>query len=98
MIRRTAEAVAAAGFAEVLVVTGAEHAAIVSALEGLACRIIHAEGWEEGMAASLRTGIAALSKKEETVTVHNMNYSGFHGGDAVARTAEFEALVAPSFE
>lgn len=40
--------------------TGAEHAAIVSALEGLPCRIIHAVGWAEGMAASLRAGIAAL--------------------------------------
>jgi len=60
VIRRTAEAVATAGFAEMVVVTGAEHGAIVSALEGLACRTIHAEGWEEGMAASLRTGIAAV--------------------------------------
>lgn len=61
MIRRTAEAAAAAGFDEVLLVTGADHAGIVTALEGLSARILHADGWEEGMAATLRTGIAALA-------------------------------------
>ena len=40
--------------------TGADHAAIVTALEGLDCRITHADGWDEGMAASPRTGVAAL--------------------------------------
>lgn len=60
VIRRTAEAVAAAGFQEVLVITGADHEGIVTALQGLACRIVHADGWAEGMAASLRMGIAAV--------------------------------------
>lgn len=60
VIRRTAEAVAASGFGDMLVITGADHAAITAALEGVACRTLHAAGWEEGMAASLRTGIAAL--------------------------------------
>lgn len=69
MIRRTVETVAAAGFAEVLVVTGADHAAIVSALEGLHCRIIHADGWQEGMAASLRAGIAGLPPDGQGVFV-----------------------------
>lgn len=69
VIRRTADAVATAGFAEVLIVTGAEPAAIVSALEGLPCRIIHADGWQEGMAGSLRTGIAALPPYTQGVCV-----------------------------
>lgn len=69
MIRRTAEAVVTAGFAEVLVVTGADHAAIVTALEGFHCRIIHADGWAEGMAASLRAGIAALPADVQGVCV-----------------------------
>jgi molybdenum cofactor cytidylyltransferase len=60
LIRRTAERIAAAGFAETLVVTGAGDAAIRAALAGLGCRIIHADDWEEGMAATLRTGIAAV--------------------------------------
>lgn len=61
LIRRSAEALCSAGFAEVLVVTGADSAAITAALAGLPCRIILAPDWEEGMAASLRAGIAALA-------------------------------------
>ncbi|MBI1403367.1 MAG: NTP transferase domain-containing protein [Porphyrobacter sp.] len=69
VIRRTAQAVLAGGFAEVLVATGADHAAIAAALEGLACRIVPARDWEEGMAASLRTGLAALGTQERGVFV-----------------------------
>jgi molybdenum cofactor cytidylyltransferase len=61
LIRRTAEAVCDGGFGEVLVVTGAESPAISAALDGLPCRIIPAPEWREGMAASLRAGIAALA-------------------------------------
>lgn len=61
MIRRVAEAVVAGGFAEVLVVTGADDAAVRSALIGLNLRFVHAPDWAEGMAASLRTGVAALA-------------------------------------
>jgi molybdenum cofactor cytidylyltransferase len=60
LIRRTVQGVCASGFADVVVVTGADGAAITAALDGLACRTIAAPDWDEGMAASLRTGIAAL--------------------------------------
>jgi molybdenum cofactor cytidylyltransferase len=59
LIRRTVERVATAGFAETLVVNGADDAAIREALTGLTCRVIHAPDWQEGMAATLRAGIAA---------------------------------------
>lgn len=58
-----------AGFAEVLVVTGAEGAALQAALEGLDCQIVYAPDWAEGMAASLRAGVAALSPQSEGVCV-----------------------------
>lgn len=61
LIRRVAEAVAGVGFAEVLVVTGADDEALRAALSGLPLRIIHAPDWAEGMAATLRSGIAALA-------------------------------------
>jgi len=61
VIRRVAERVAAGGFAEVVIVTGAAGAGVSTALAGLDCRIIAAPDWAEGMAASLRTGIAALA-------------------------------------
>ena len=69
VIRRVAEAVAAAGFAEVVVVTGAEGASLRSALAGLSCRIVHADDWAEGMAATLRAGIAALAPETRGVCV-----------------------------
>ncbi len=69
VIRRVAEAVAAAGFAEVVVVTGAEGASLRAALQGLSCRIVDASDWAEGMAASLRVGIAALARDARGVCV-----------------------------
>ena len=69
VIRRVAERVCDAGFAEVVVVTGADDASVRTALESLACRIVHAPDWAEGMAATLRTGIAALSPEARGVCV-----------------------------
>jgi molybdenum cofactor cytidylyltransferase len=60
VIRRVADAVRSAGFAEVIAVTGAEDAQIRSALADADVSLRHAPDWAEGMAASLRTGIAAL--------------------------------------
>lgn len=69
VIRRVAERVAAAGFADVLVVTGAEDARIRTALDGVACRIVHADEWGEGMAATLRAGLGALAPDTRGVCV-----------------------------
>ena len=69
LIRRVAERIAAAGFAEVLVVSGASHTGVVAAVEGLPCRILHAADWAEGMAATLRCGIAAIAPASPGVCV-----------------------------
>lgn len=69
VIRRTTEAVLAAGFDTVLVATGAQHSEIAGVLEGLACRIVPTPGWEEGMAASIRSGSAALAACRKGVFV-----------------------------
>lgn len=69
VIRRVAEAVAGGEFAEVVVVTGADDAPVRAALEGLVCRILHAPDWADGMAATLRTGIAALAPGTRGVCV-----------------------------
>ncbi len=61
LIRRTLEAVCGVGFAEVVVVTGTESAAIAAVLEGLTCRLVASADWADGMAASLRAGLAALA-------------------------------------
>lgn len=69
VIGRVAEAVLGAGFAEVICVTGADDTNIRAALAGAAVSICHASGWGEGMAASLRTGIAALAPDARGVCV-----------------------------
>lgn len=69
LIRRVVERVAGGGFAEVVVAVGAEGAALRMALEGASCRIVDAPDWAEGMAATLRTGIAALGPEAEGVCV-----------------------------
>lgn len=69
VIRRVTERVVATGLADVLVVTGAAGGAIRSALAGLGCRICDAPGWDEGMAVSLRAGIAALPPEAAGVIV-----------------------------
>lgn len=69
VIRRVADAVASAGFAEVVLVTGADDEALRAVLPGLPLRLVHASGWDEGMAASLRAGIAALAPEAAGVCV-----------------------------
>lgn len=60
VIRRTVEAIAAAGFDETIVVTGVLGSEIGRALDGLRCRLVNAADWREGLAASIRAGVAAL--------------------------------------
>jgi molybdenum cofactor cytidylyltransferase len=69
VIRRVAERVMAGGFAEVVVATGAESPALATALAGLDCRIVAAPDWAEGMAATLRRGIAAIADDAAGVCV-----------------------------
>lgn len=65
VIRRTVEAVMAAGFDDVIVVVGEHGSAIGDALAGLDCRLVEAPDWEQGMAASIRAGIASLADEGE---------------------------------
>lgn len=69
VIRRIAERVLGAGFAEVIVITGAGDASVRRALAGVDVAISHAPDWAEGMAASLRAGIAALAPEARGVCV-----------------------------
>jgi molybdenum cofactor cytidylyltransferase len=69
VIRRVAERVLSVGFAEVVVVTGAEDANIRRALAGADVFVSHAPDWAEGMAASLRAGITALPPQAEGVCI-----------------------------
>jgi molybdenum cofactor cytidylyltransferase len=61
MVRRTAEAILNSVVRPVLVVTGHESDAIRAALAGLPLSFHHAPDFAEGMSASLKAGVAAVS-------------------------------------
>lgn len=60
VVRRTAEQALASRVDAVLVVTGADGAAVGDALAGLPVRLVPNPRWESGMGTSLACGIAAL--------------------------------------
>lgn len=62
VIRRTLDMVLTVGFGEVVVAVGADHEAVAGAVQGLPCQIVSTPDWEDGMAASLHTGLAALGE------------------------------------
>lgn len=60
LVRRAAHCALEAGFAPLHVVLGARAEEVSGALEGLDLNILRNEAWEEGLASSIRTGVAAL--------------------------------------
>ena len=60
LVRRVAEKLVGLGLAEVIVVTGHDAEGVAAALAGLPLRLVHNENYAQGLARSLRTGIAAL--------------------------------------
>lgn len=60
MVRRAARLCLQAGLAPVLVVVGCAADEVAAALEGLGVSVVPNPDWPEGMAASLRAGVAAL--------------------------------------
>jgi molybdenum cofactor cytidylyltransferase len=60
LVRAVADAVLAAGIAEVVVVTGSEPGLVEHALDGLSIRFMHNADWQDGMGSSIATGVAAL--------------------------------------
>lgn len=65
VIRRTVSGICAAGFCETIVVVGAEHTAVAASLEGVACKMVKASNWSDGISASIRVGIEALRQDIE---------------------------------
>lgn len=67
LLHRAARVALEAGFAPVLVVLGACAEASLKALAGLPVEVVSNPAWEEGMGASIRAGVAALSPDAEAV-------------------------------
>jgi CTP:molybdopterin cytidylyltransferase MocA len=60
IIRRTVRAVANSGVDDVLVVLGYEHAQMLDALDGIACRHVLNADYESGMGSSFRAAVSHL--------------------------------------
>ena len=64
LVRRVVGAILEAGFDDVLVVVGHEHARVVGALEGLNVRHVVNLEYASGMGSSFRTAVAALTDSD----------------------------------
>ncbi len=69
MVARVTEKVFASGVKPVLVVTGHDRERVEAALAGKPVIFVHAEGYAEGLSASLKAGLAALPPDAEGVLV-----------------------------
>ena len=62
-IVRVAQNALAAGLKPLVVVTGADHPQIASALEGFQVNLVHNENWPDGQSTSMRAGLEALPER-----------------------------------
>jgi len=70
VLRRSVEnALAADCFRELIVVTGHEDAKVRELLDGLACRVVHASDYREGLSTSLKAGVRALQGSADAFAV-----------------------------
>jgi len=75
---------AAAGLDGVVLVVGARADEVLAAVRPGAARVVRCPDWEEGMAASLRAGLAALDADWSVILLADQPRIG---GEAVARVA-----------
>lgn len=61
-VRAVVETALAGGLSPVLVITGAEHDEIVTALSGLPVEIVHNPDWEDGQSTSVRIAVESLPR------------------------------------
>ena len=69
LVEHAARTALASGAAEVIVVLGCEAEAVRAKLRGIPVRIVVNRAWEEGMASSIRAGIAALSPEAQRAVI-----------------------------
>jgi molybdenum cofactor cytidylyltransferase len=65
-VRAVARTALQAGLDPVIVVTGAHGDPVEAALAGIPVRVVRNTEWEEGQASSIRAGLSALEKSQET--------------------------------
>lgn len=62
ILAKVAHEILTSGVDELVVVTGAEHAAYVAALDGLPVRFVANAHWDDGIGGSIAAGVRALSE------------------------------------
>lgn len=87
VVRRTVERALASRVGAVLVVTGADGAAVADALAGLPVRLVPNARWESGMGTSLAAGIAALPAEAAAAVI-------LLGDQPTVDPATIEAVIA----
>lgn len=69
LLRHALDTLAAAGLDDVVVVTGHEAAAVEAAVRDRAVRVVHNTAYAEGMASSIRCGVAAAAPPHRVLLV-----------------------------
>jgi len=69
LIEHAVRTALASGAAEVIVVLGAEAAAVRERLQGLRVRLVTNSAWAEGMGSSIRCGVAAVRADIDSVVI-----------------------------
>jgi CTP:molybdopterin cytidylyltransferase MocA len=82
------------GCDDVVVVVGAAGETVARCAEALGCAAVLADGWEEGMSASLRAGLTALADGPHDACVVALVDQPLLGAEAVRRLVAAEGVAA----
>jgi molybdenum cofactor cytidylyltransferase len=96
LVRRTVEAALGSEAAEVMVITGHEADDVTAALAGLEVRLIHNPDYADGLATSLKAGIAALPEETAGVLVVLADMPGVTSAVLDRLIASFRARPGPT--
>lgn len=99
ILAKVAREILASGVGELIVVTGAEHDAYVTALAELSVRFVANAHWDDGIGGSIAAGVRAVSETPQGVFIvpgdlPNLTATVFKRlGDAFAETAGGRVVV-----
>ncbi|MGI4885634.1 MAG: nucleotidyltransferase family protein [Janthinobacterium lividum] len=96
LLHRAVRTALAAGYAPVVVVTGALDAALRRAVADLPCQAVHNPDWASGMGASIRVGLAALGPTATAVLVMSSDQPLVEAAQLAALAQHQQATGAPA--
>jgi molybdenum cofactor cytidylyltransferase len=90
LVRRQARVLLELNPVSVIVVSGAEQAAIEQALDGLPVRLVHNKEWQQGMGSSLACGIRAMPERVRGALLLLCDQWKITGNDLLALTQAWQ--------